>query len=417
MSFWIFGNGTWLAPETMGFSAGYNLNYVTPANQTAYHNGMLIDGQGQLGEVRNSDTNYNNPWFWKRDASPLLAAVGTADYAIAGGRGAALFDSSVGLTRWDRVLVLARSRYIIVRDDLQAGGPHAFEWISHFADGAAVDTAAGWVQGINKNGQSLGVRVISPAQWTATTGSQTALHNDQADPDGWTAFVRVRPAANTSQVQFLTALVPVAASAWSQKARIDALSAQDPGAGAVVAPGSALEERWIFSRAGSDGQAAGDLALTGSLAGVAARNAAGAPVRAALFGAGRLADQGGTRELLSSKSAKSIEADLQGATLIVTGDSIADFHAYSPTATGITLNGTKVSAKFESGMITYSGGVVGGPGGAPDGGTGSPDGTPTDAGTPKVSLGGFGSSGCSTGAGAGWLAVLGALALFRRRRS
>jgi hypothetical protein len=390
---------------------------------------MLIDGQGELGDVRISDTEWNNPWFWKRDGSPLLSAVGTADYAIAGGRGASLFDSSLGLSRWDRVVILARNRYVLVRDDLQAGGPHAFDWISHFADGAIVDTAAGWVQGINKNGQSLGVRVISPAQWTATTGSQTALHNDMADPDGYTAWVRVRPAANTSQVQFLTALVPVAASAWSQKPRIDALSAQDPGAGAVVAPGSALRESWIFSRAGSDGKAAGDLALTGSLAGVAARNAAGAPVRAALFGAGRIADQGGARELLSSKSARSVEADLQGTTLAITGDSIADFHAYSPTATSVTLNGTAVPATFESGMITYPGRGVGADGGtgSPDGGAGAADAGSgsSDAGTGdggtvvgemnKVTLGGFGAGGCSTGAGAGWLAALGALAFFSRR--
>jgi hypothetical protein len=417
MSFWIFGNGTWLAPETMGFAAG-SLVYANPANQTAYHNGMLIDGQGELGEVRTSDTEYANPWFWNRDASPLLTAVGTSHYAIAGGRGASLFDPSVGLTRWDRVLVLARSRYVLVRDDLQAQAPHAFDWISHFADGASVDTASGWVQGINKNGQSLGVRVVSPAQWTAATGSQTALHNDMADPDGWTAWVRVRPAAPVAQVQFLTALVPVAASAWSQKARIDALSPQDPGAGAVVAPGSALEERWIFSRASDTGHAAGDLALTGSLAGVSARNAAGAPVRAALFGPGRIADQGGTRPLLSSASAKSIEADLQGTNLAVTGDSIADFHAYSPAATSVTLNGASVSATFESGMISYSAGQHGG---GADGGTGLPDaGSASDAGNPggdkHVTLGGFG-SGCSTGAGAGWLAVLGALALFRRRRT
>jgi hypothetical protein len=313
------------------------------------------------------------------------------------------------------VLVLARSRYVLVRDDLQAQTPHAFDWSSHFTDGASVEAANGWVQGINKTGQSLGVRVISPAQWTATTGSQTALHNDLADPDGWTAWVRVRPAANASQVQFLTALVPVATSAWSQKARIDALSAQDPGAGAVVAPGSALEERWIFSRAGSDGQAAGDLALTGSLAGVAARNAAGAPVRAALFGAGRIADQGGTRELLSSRSARSIEADLQGTALAVTGDSIADFHAYSPAATSVTLNGTTVSATFESGMITYQGGLPGGGTGSPNAGGSTADGG-TQGDTKSVALGGVG-SGCSTGAGAGWLAAMGALALFRRRRT
>ncbi len=110
---------------------------------------------------------------------------------------------------------------------------------------------------------------------------------------------------------------------------------------------------------------------------------------------------------------------MQGATLAITGDSIADFHAYALTATSVTLNGATVSATFESGMITYSGGLQGGGTG---GGTGSPNGggSAADGGTAgetkSVTLGGVG-SGCSTGAGAGWLAALGALALFRRRRT
>jgi len=36
--------------------------------------------------------------------------MGTADYAIAGGTGAQLFDASLGVSRWERVIVLARGR-------------------------------------------------------------------------------------------------------------------------------------------------------------------------------------------------------------------------------------------------------------------------------------------------------------------
>jgi hypothetical protein len=78
----------------------------------------------------------------------------------------------------------------------------------------------------------------------------------------------------------------------------------------VVSPGSSLEERWIFARAGAAGKAAGDLVLTGSQAGMTARDAAGSPVRAVLFGPGSIADQGGGRMLLSTQSANAIEANL-----------------------------------------------------------------------------------------------------------
>src|SRR5204862_2691443 len=166
-----------------------------------------------------------------------------------------------------------------------------------FNDGVSVDTASGWVQGIGKGGQSLGVRVLAPATWSATTGTQTAQLMDQFDPDATVSWVRVRPSPNVASTQFLNALMPVATSQWASRTAVDRLDPNDVGAGAVVAPGSALEERWIFARAGASGKAAGELVLAGSQAGMAGRDATGAPVRAVLFGLGSLSDQGGARLL------------------------------------------------------------------------------------------------------------------------
>ena len=430
MSFWLYGNGTWLAPEAMGYDAGSTANYTNLANQSAYHNSMLVDGQGQLGDIRNSDSNWNNSWFFSRVSRPLITPSGTADYAIAAAQGAGLFASTLGISRWDRYAVLARNRYALIRDDLESSAVHAYDWICHFQDGASVDTASGWVQGIGKNGMSLGVRVLSPAQWTATTGSQTAQLMQNFDPDGQTSWVRVRPATNVASTSFLTALMPVATSSWPSRTRVDALEASDRGAGAVVAPGSILEERWIFTRAGTD-KSAGDLVLSGALAGMAGRDAAGTPVRAVLFGAGSIRDQNGGRLLLSSTSANAIQVNTVGQTLAVTGDGIADFHAYAPTATTATLNGLAVQATFEAGMVTFPGGTGGGSDGGcgncmpppADGGT-----PPTDGGTPPTDGGtsneGSHSSyvpvahGCSQGGGetGSWLGTLGALALASRRR-
>ena len=466
MSFWLFGKGTWLAPEAMGYLASTSASTTSGANSTSFHNSLLIDGAGELGDQRTSDTNQGLSWFFQRDAQQLVTPAGTADYAIAGGTGPGLFAASVGLSRWDRLLVLARSRYVLVRDDVVASSAHAFDWTCHFTDGVSVDTASGWVQGVNKNGQSLGVRMVSPASWTATTGSQTANLMDQFDPDGSTSYVRVRPSTNAASVQFLAALVPVATSSWGSRTTINALSSSDPGAGMVVAPGSALEERWLFQRAGTDGKAAADLALTGSLAGMAGRNAAGTHVRAALFGAGRISDQSGARELLYTSSATAIEANVAGTTLQITGENIADFRAFAPGATQVTLNGVAVNADFSGGVATYpsaaggsSGGTDGGTGTGGTGGTGTggtggtgtdggtgtggtgtggtgtgtadagSGGTTTDSGTggsasgstpdagPQVTMGGIGLTGCSSaGGGFGFLTLFGALALLKRRK-
>jgi hypothetical protein len=143
-----------------------------------------------------------------------------------------------------------------------------------------------------------------------------------ADPDGQTSWVQVRPSTSAAQAQFLMALVPVATASWAQRMQIDALDSSDTSAGAVMAPGSLLEER-------------------------------------------------------SSQSARAIEIDLQGATLSVTGDGIADFHAYAPSAASGTVNGLAVAANFESGMVTY-------PYKAPPPDAGVPDAGSLDAGVPDA---------------------------------
>jgi hypothetical protein len=402
MSFWLWGGGAWLAPEAAGYDAGQNTGFAltSRANMTVFHNGLLVDGNGELGDTRTSDSQFNNPWFFGRDAVPLLEPTSTADYAFSGGRGATLYDPNLGVTRWDRIVVLARNKYAMVRDDVAAATNRTFDWLCHFSDGANVDTASGWVQGLNKNGMSLGVRVISPASWTASTGTQGANLTSLFEADGSISYVQVRPSSATSSVQFLTALVPVPTSSWGSRMAISALSADDPGAGAVFAAGSALEERWIFSRPAADGKAAADLALTASLAGMAGYNA-GQPKRALIVGPGKLSDQQGARELISSHSARSLEADLQGTTLVVTGDGIRDFRAYAPGASQVTINGRSFAWTRDGLAVQFVA--------AASDDTGSVGPSAPSAG------GAFAGGGCAA-AGASLWTVLGLVAAVRARR-
>src|SRR5436305_2999588 len=137
---------------------------------------------------------------------------------------------------------------------------------------------------------------------------QSESNTNLFEDDGSIAFAKVRPSVRSAAQQFLAALVPMPTASFgtSSRIQIDPLDVLDRGAGAVVAPGTALEERWIFSRPAGDGKAAGDLALTSSLVGMAGYDA-GEPIRAFLAGAGKISDQLGSRELLSSVSARAIE--------------------------------------------------------------------------------------------------------------
>jgi len=151
-----------------------------------------------------------------------------------------------------------------------------------------------------------------------------------------------------------------------------------------------------------------------------------------------------------------IEADLQGTTLVVSGDGISDFRAYAPATTAIRINGQPASATLLDGVVIYpalppppppdagtpdagtpdtgdpgsdggtytDGGTIGpidsDPGDLePDGGTAQPDGG-FAVGPPPTSGSSFphGGFGCSSGGAAMGLevGVLLALAGLRRRR-
>jgi len=74
-----------------------------------------------------------------------------------------------------------------------------------------------------------------------------------------------------------------------------------------------------------------------------------------------------------------IEADLQGTTLVVSGDGISDFRAYAPATTAIRINGQPASATLLDGVVIYPALPPPPP---PDAGT--PDAGTPDAGTPDT---------------------------------
>ena len=84
-----------------------------------------------------------------------------------------------------------------------------------------------------------------------------------------------------------------------------------------------------------------------------------------------------------------IEADLQGTTLVVSGDGISDFRAYAPATTAIRINGQPASATLLDGVVIYPALPPPPPphAGTPDAGTpdaGTPDAGTPDAGTPDA---------------------------------
>jgi hypothetical protein len=423
---YLYGNGSWLAPEALGYYIGHPESPGPQANRTIFHNALTIDGQGQLGEgVRSTDRAASYTWYRDRSAGiPFHASSRNEAYAIS--EGGKLYAASLGLSRWDRhVLFLDRST-VVVRDVVKASAPHDYHFVAHFMEGAVRDGS--WIRGTGKNGQSLGVAVVSPAQWGLTATQQAPNRIVGLNPNGYVWAAEVAPSAPAKEVTFLTALVPSATAAWASRPSVAPLDAARPDVGLVVTSGSRVASA-IFSDDASGTPSAGGLALAG-LAGMIVTEGA-APARALLV-QGTSLSQGG-RVLVSQDGTSSfLEADgLSGTELELTGDLLGQATIRAPLATRVTWWGQDVPF-VRDGEVVHVNEVArpdpdpgtGGNGGVPGtgGGTttdpgsaGGTGGTPADP-QSQLATGPAGGA-CATGAAsAELLAVLGLAGALRRRR-
>ncbi len=396
--FYLYGNGSWLAPEAEGYYIGHPDSPPPQANKTVFHNALVIDGQGQLGDgVRaNDDEGRNYDWFPDRDAS-IPVHLSSVHFAYALGDGARLYPASLGLTRWDRHVLFLDRRFVLLRDVVDATQPHDYHSVVHFMDGAAQDGT--WIRGTGKNGAALGVAVVSPPGFALSTYSQTAAHMDEFDPDQSIWAAEVSPASPAASATFLWALVPTTTAAWASRPAVAALDPAVPDAGLTLADGARVATA-LFDALPAQTRRAGGWRLDG-LAGVA-EAVAGVPARALLVQGTLLADA--TRTLLSTDGLTGLlEADgLDQDVLALSGDLLHQATVFAPRATQVTWWGQAVPFTRSGDLVLVN---------VPP--------TPAPSDPPRLQPAGGGSkllSGCSAGGTTGALALLGLLGRWRSRR-
>ena len=336
--FWLYGSGAWLAPEAAGYYIGHPDSPGPQANQTAFHNSLLVDGTGQLGEgVRaNGDSSGAYSWFQQRQGGiPFQASTAHHAYAVA--EGAKLYPTAMGLSRFDRHALFLDRRFVVLRDAISASAPHDFGWLVHVLDQATREGS--WVKDASKGGQVLGVAVVSPDSFSFSTTSQSAPSGDALDPDGAVSAVTITPSAPAAEATFLTALVPTTADAWATRPTVRAIDAAQPSAGLeIVEPDRT--SRAVFNTLPDGVRDAGGLHLEG-LAG-AVSYAAGAPVRA-LVVQGRALSDGGRALLVLEGTSNALEADGLGAdNVLLSGQLDGAATVWAPHATHAWLNGSEV---------------------------------------------------------------------------
>jgi hypothetical protein len=337
--FYLYGNGSWLAPEASGYYIGHPDSPGPQANKTVFHNSLLIDGAGQLGEgVRSSgDTGDRYPWFNERTSGIQFFST-SQDFGYTVGDGSKLYPSSVGLQQWERHALFVDRKWVVLRDVITASGSHNYQWQCHAMDG--ITREGRWLHGLGKNGQALGVAVVAPVDWALNVERQAPVNIQQLNPTGSVYSVGVNPIAPSANATFLTALVPTSEAAWDSRPAVTAVDDASPSAGLWIEDGSRRAAA-IFSDTPTEGSAIGPFRLRG-LSGVV--EYAGNQVTRALLVQGMKLEE--SQRLLIEQGAPSQMLEVEGIqaqTLSLSGDSLRGPRIYAPRATQVLWNGASVS--------------------------------------------------------------------------
>jgi len=388
MGVYFFADGEWLTTRVPGYWIGRN-NGAPQVNRTMYANSLLVDGVGQLGEGIRDCWMDSCTWFWDRKSTINLEGS-TANFSFVLGAGSQLYPRSLGLEAFGRSILFLDRKIPIVRDVVRASSPRRFEIVYHALDGARRD--GDWLRLDAKNGRALGVKVVAPAAFEVRTEAQTAVHLDKFDPDGSMTAAMVRPAANSTEAVFLTALAPVRGAAWAEgRPSITALDPSRPQVGLRVeglVQGQVFEV--VFNEAPGHRSEADGLEVEG-MAGVRELQD-GAVVGAMLASGTRLVLDGiHWIEVLDGGPA-SIEVEVEGEDLLVSGDQ-RPVRIYAPDATRVLFNGEGISFERDGDHLLIPAGETGA------GGDGGGDGGAGGAGGEGPGQGGSGGGGVGPGGG------------------
>lgn len=364
LGLWIYGKGGWLLPEAVAYNCCYT--NTSEYQSTPWHNTFLFDGTGQLGDNKTvtNQTGKNcgtatPTWFYDREASMPLH-VSTDHYVFARGDGRWLYPSTLGINTLLRTVALCRENggFVALHDRVAMGVARKVEQLLHSMDPSGTNDASHpWVRLTNLNGSVLGVRVISPASYTANVSTQLSNnYQENMDDDGQFGFVKIAPTAPASDVTFLDVLWPTKTADWTSRPGVQPLDATNPERGFIVLLGG-IEERWIYSTMAVT--PAGGLTLQGGDLGIVRADSAGTLQRLVILGQGSLTDQGNTRLLVGNPGSGVVEVAFSGTRADLSGAQFQGLQFFGPTVTEVWANGQQVSWTRQGSTVTVGQGSQG----------------------------------------------------------
>ena len=195
--FYLFGDGTWLAPERVG----------RDEYSTKFHNTILIDQQGQS---RPPDDSVEHVASLQETDGILLATTDTTSFSYLAADATRRYKHIGDIQEVSRHVVFVRPDYFVMVDHLIAQQPHRYEWTSHFAQSITLD--GDWILGHANGEQLLGINVAHPRPFMITAGEHKNL-----------PFVQIRPETDEAQLRFVNLLYPTTRSEWHKRPTVKLL--------------------------------------------------------------------------------------------------------------------------------------------------------------------------------------------------
>lgn len=173
----IYAYGKWFAKDD---------GYSKP-KWTEYHNTILVNGHGQLGE----GTKYfdRTPVFNAKATSRIIKVKSdsTFDYII--GDAQNIYEPAAGLQKFFRHIVYIKPNIILILDDLKANKPSRFEWLMH-TDGGIKKIEANKYQ-INHGEVVMDINYLLP---------EAIIDNNEAK------LLNISPAVNVDETLIITTM-------------------------------------------------------------------------------------------------------------------------------------------------------------------------------------------------------------------
>ena len=163
-SFVLYGNG-----KELLIDPGYTLK-----KETANHNTVLVDGQGQYGDGERWPR-----WY------PGWSHIGyaSAQFPYVRGEAASAYPPELGLKRFTRQMLMLDGKRILIADHLEADRPRRFTWLLHFDEDAEVVSAGEGRFAASYDGAPLQIDVLTPHGLASHIDRYEPTWNNIARPD------------------------------------------------------------------------------------------------------------------------------------------------------------------------------------------------------------------------------------------